>query len=134
LSGLLLTVAFLLTTNLPAMAGQSARDGALFAEPRLGSTPFNQGIRPIGNPDSTGWFPERFAEPGYLTGMSTRLLAKNGAAPEGGAASAPAAPGGHIGSKHGSLAEIGAKLSNPAANVWAMFTQFGLTASDGDIN
>ena len=35
---------------------------------------------------------------------------------------------------HGSLAEVGAKLSNPVSDVWALFTQFGLTFSDGDIN
>ena len=34
------------------VVGQS-RDGALFAEPRLGSTPFNQATRLTGNPDST---------------------------------------------------------------------------------
>jgi hypothetical protein len=29
------------------------------------------------------------------------------------------------------LAEVGAKLSNPVSDVWALFTQFGLTWSDG---
>jgi hypothetical protein len=33
-----------------------------------------------------------------------------------------------------SVAEIGAKLSNPVSDVWALFTQFGLTFSDGDLN
>ncbi len=37
-------------------------------------------------------------------------------------------------SEHGSAAEVGAKLSDPTSNVWAMFTQFGLTTSDGDVN
>ena len=40
-------------------------------------------------------------------------------------------------SKHpeqGSLAEIGAKLSNPVSDVWALFTEFDLTFSDGDLN
>jgi hypothetical protein len=32
------------------------------------------------------------------------------------------------------VAEIGAKLSNPVSDVWALFTQFGLTFSDGDLN
>jgi hypothetical protein len=32
------------------------------------------------------------------------------------------------------LAEVGAKLSNPVSDVWALFTQFGLTWSDGDHN
>jgi len=38
------------------------------------------------------------------------------------------------GHEHGSAAEVGAKLSDPTSNVWAMFTQFGLTTSDGDFN
>jgi len=37
-------------------------------------------------------------------------------------------------SEGGSLAEVGAKLSNPVSDVWALFTQFGLTWSDGDFN
>jgi hypothetical protein len=36
--------------------------------------------------------------------------------------------------EHGSLAEIGAKLSNPVSDVWALFTEFDLTFSDGDLN
>jgi hypothetical protein len=35
---------------------------------------------------------------------------------------------------HASLAEIGAKLSNPVSDTWALFTQFGLNFSDGDVN
>jgi len=35
---------------------------------------------------------------------------------------------------HGSLAEVGAKLSDPTSNVWAHFTQFSLNFSDGDVN
>jgi hypothetical protein len=35
---------------------------------------------------------------------------------------------------HGSLAEIGNKLANPVSDVWALFTQFGITSSDGDVN
>jgi len=40
----------------------------------------------------------------------------------------------HSRPEHGSLAEVGAKLSNPVSDVWALFTQFGLTFSDGDAN
>ena len=40
----------------------------------------------------------------------------------------------HTQSEHGNLAEIGAKLSNPVSDVWALFTEFDLTFSDGDIN
>jgi hypothetical protein len=35
-------------------------------------------------------------------------------------------------SEHGSLAEVGHKLSNPVSNVWALFTGFDFVASDGD--
>ena len=37
-------------------------------------------------------------------------------------------------SEHGSLAEVGAKLSDPTSNVWALFTEFDLTFNDGDVN
>lgn len=37
-------------------------------------------------------------------------------------------------SGHCSLAEIGAKLANPVSDVWALFTEFDLTFSDGDLN
>ena len=36
--------------------------------------------------------------------------------------------------KHGSLAEVAAKLSDPSSNVWALFTEFDLSFSDGDVN
>jgi hypothetical protein len=36
--------------------------------------------------------------------------------------------------EHESLAEIGAKLANPVSDVWALFTEFDLTFSDGDLN
>jgi len=32
------------------------------------------------------------------------------------------------------LAEIGAKLSDPLSDLWALFTQFGFTLSDGSLN
>ena len=32
------------------------------------------------------------------------------------------------------LAEIGHKLTNPVSDVWALFTEFDLTFSDGDVN
>jgi len=38
------------------------------------------------------------------------------------------------GSGHGSLAEIGQKLSDPTSDVWALFTEFDLSFSDGDLN
>ena len=37
-------------------------------------------------------------------------------------------------SEHGSLAEVGAKLANPVSEVWALFTEFDLDFSDGDLN
>jgi hypothetical protein len=36
--------------------------------------------------------------------------------------------------QHGSLSNVSAKLSNPVSDVWALFTQFGITFSDGDAN
>jgi len=36
--------------------------------------------------------------------------------------------------EHGSLAEVGAKLANPVSDVWALFTEFDLNFSDGDVN
>jgi len=35
---------------------------------------------------------------------------------------------------HGSLAEVGAKLSNPISDVWAHFTEFTMAFNDGDVN
>jgi hypothetical protein len=35
---------------------------------------------------------------------------------------------------HGSLGDVGAKLSDPTSNVWALFTEFDLSFSDGDLN
>jgi hypothetical protein len=36
--------------------------------------------------------------------------------------------------EHGSLDEIGAKISNPTSNVWSLVTEFDLSFSDGDLN
>ena len=36
--------------------------------------------------------------------------------------------------EHGSLDEIGAKLTNPVSDVWALFTEFDLFFSNGDVN
>lgn len=47
-------------------------------------------------------------------------------------ANEPGAKGGGA-SGHGSLAEVGAKLSDPLSDVWALFTEFNHTWSDGDI-
>ena len=40
----------------------------------------------------------------------------------------------HSGTDHGTMAEVGAKLSNPVSDVWAMFTEFDLSFSDGNFN
>ena len=37
-------------------------------------------------------------------------------------------------SEHGSLNEIGVKLANPVSDVWALYTEFDLSFSDGDVN
>jgi len=116
------------------VAGQTAGAGTLSSYPQLFLPPVSQITRRTGNHDSTLRHPYRFTEPEYPTGMSTRLLAKNGSVPAAGAASAPAAPGGPGGSQQDSLAEVGEKLANPLSNIWGLFTQFGLTFSDGDVN
>jgi hypothetical protein len=36
------------------------------------------------------------------------------------------------GTQHGSLAEVGAKLSNPLSSVWALFTEFDLSLNNGN--
>ena len=38
------------------------------------------------------------------------------------------------GTRHGSLSELGAKLSNPLSDVWALFTEFDLNWSRGDLS
>jgi hypothetical protein len=40
----------------------------------------------------------------------------------------------HSGTRHGSLSELGAKLSNPLSDVWALFTEFDLSLSRGDLS
>jgi hypothetical protein len=37
------------------------------------------------------------------------------------------------GTEHGSLSELGAKLSDPTSDVWALFTEFDMTFSRGEI-
>ena len=39
----------------------------------------------------------------------------------------------HSGTEHGSLGELGAKLSNPLGDVWALFTEFDLNWSEGNL-
>jgi hypothetical protein len=35
---------------------------------------------------------------------------------------------------HGSMAEVGKQLANPLSPVWALFTEFDASWSDGDLN
>ena len=39
----------------------------------------------------------------------------------------------HSGTEHGSLGELGAKLSDPTSDVWALFTEFDFTWNRGDL-
>jgi hypothetical protein len=39
----------------------------------------------------------------------------------------------HSGTEHGSLGELGAKLSDPTSDVWALFTEFDFNWSRGDL-
>jgi len=68
--------------------------------------------------------------------LSTVLaaLALAGAPRFASAEGSDAQPATHHASEHGSLAEVGAKLSDPTSNVWALFTEFDLSFSDGDVN
>jgi hypothetical protein len=38
------------------------------------------------------------------------------------------------GAAESNVAETGKRLSNPVSDVWALFTRFGLSFADGDIN
>jgi hypothetical protein len=40
----------------------------------------------------------------------------------------------HSGTEHGSLGELGAKLSDPSSDVWALFTEFDFSWSRGDLS
>ena len=79
---------------------------------------------------------------GNATGLSAFALGatpasgNTQAAPAAGSADPDHCPhcGGELHQGHGSLDEIAAKLANPVSDVWAMFTQFGLAFSDGDVN
>jgi hypothetical protein len=49
-------------------------------------------------------------------------------------ASGPSSQTADSGPGQGSLAELGAKLSNPLSDVWALFTEFDVNWSEGDIS
>lgn len=60
--------------------------------------------------------------------MAVALILNGGTVYGQATTTASAAKAGH------DLGEIGAKLSNPASDVWALFTEFDLFLSDGDLN
>ena len=76
---------------------------------------------------AAGWLPVRF----ILTWMLVVSLPLASSAHD---PDAPEAAAGQAGGESSDLSKIGAKLSNPVSDLWAMFTQFGLTWSDGDFN
>lgn len=47
---------------------------------------------------------------------------------------APQHPADHSGTEHGSLGQVGAKLSNPLSDVWALYTEFDFTFNGGNAN
>ena len=63
-----------------------------------------------------------------IVGVLTLIAAGNGSAAEAKAGGA-AAP-----SKQDDLQKTALKLGNPAADIWALQTEFGLTTNDGDAN
>jgi hypothetical protein len=67
--------------------------------------------------------------------LSPHLRFSQAAAPQAPAPTPGTAAGGAAAqSEHDSLADVGAKLSNPVSDVWALFTEFDLIFSDGDVN
>lgn len=62
-------------------------------------------------------------------GMAYGQEPSTGSGKEGAGSEQTALPG-----DNGSLAEVGAKLSNPVSDVWALFTEFDLYFSDGNLN
>ena len=69
----------------------------------------------------------RIASGASLIAIASLALVAHAQAP-----SAAAASGDGAGQE--SAAEIGAKLSNPVSDVWALFTEFDVFFSDGDVN
>jgi hypothetical protein len=72
------------------------------------------------------------AMPAYHLGVG-RLDRNRVAQASGASGAAGGSPTGGD-SDQASLAEIGAKLANPVSDVWALFTEFDLAFSDGDVN
>jgi hypothetical protein len=66
-----------------------------------------------------------------IMGLLVALVASSAGADD---PTAPAPPTHEVGKEHGSLADISRKLSDPTSNVWALFTEFDLSFSDGDVN
>jgi hypothetical protein len=67
--------------------------------------------------------------PGVLFAQAGGAAGAAGGSPMGGDSGQ-----GYSHPEHGSLAEIGNKLSNPVSEVWALNTEFDLFFSDGDVN
>jgi hypothetical protein len=67
-------------------------------------------------------------------GIVLVVLTLSGAPRSASAHDPDAQPVTHDAPEHGSLADIAHKLSDPTSNVWALFTEFDLSFSDGDVN
>jgi hypothetical protein len=115
-------VALVLATATPSWSEDGSRDALTRAAPDAGAMPAhhlgagrldgNLGRADVRVDDLSG---VPFAQAGGASGAA-------GESPMGGD------------SGQANLAEIGAKLSNPVSDVWALFTEFDLSFSDGDVN
>jgi hypothetical protein len=86
---------------------------------------------PVAVPLTSTWT----ASMGRSPALPQRLRFSQAAAPRAPAPTTGTAAGGAAAqSEQASLADVGAKLSNPVSDVWALFTEFDLIFSDGDVN
>jgi hypothetical protein len=70
----------------------------------------------------------------HLCYLGLALTAITGVAAEPSRAGEPSRQSDDSGTGQGGLAELGAKLSNPLSDVWALFTEFDFDWSEGDIS
>lgn len=66
--------------------------------------------------------------------LALMLIAMSWIAADPSMAQEPSRQASGSGAGQGSLAELGAKLSNPLSDVWALFTEFDFNWSEGDIS
>ena len=70
----------------------------------------------------------------YLRELALLVAVMAGLASTGAIAQEGQQQSAHSGTEHGSLGELGAKLSDPLSDVWALFTEFDLNFNEGDLS